>query len=80
VPAAIDRVQKCQIYLNTCDKGGFVLEKIPVTFARTVDDDSIVIGLGANDSSQTDLKDYQSFLLGDRDTSWDIGWTCPSAD
>lgn len=77
IPETIDRLHNCMLFLDVFDDGGFVLQKIPLIFQRTVDDQSVTIGLSANDSSQMDLHDYQSFLNAKPETSWDIGWACP---
>ena len=63
--------------LDIYDEGGFVLQKIPIVFEKTVDDHTVVTGLSANDSSQMDLNNYQSFLSSKPESSWNIEWSCP---
>jgi len=78
IPETIDRLQKCLLFLNTYDDGGFVLQKIPLFFTTRVDDHGVATGLSANDSSQMDLNNYQSFLAAKPDSSWEIDWSCPT--
>lgn len=77
VSETIDRLHNCTLFLSVYDDGGFVLQKIPLILQRTVDDQSVIVGLSANDSSQMDLKDYQNFLSANPQASWNIEWACP---
>jgi hypothetical protein len=70
----IDRLQKCQLNLRLLDGGGFLVQTIPLWFARSVDDHSAVKGLSANDASQMDLSDYRSFLKPG--AGWEMSWSC----
>ena len=79
IPETIERLQGCMLSLYLYDEGGFVLQKIPIVFEKTVDDHTVVTGLSANDSSQMDLNNYQSFLSSKPESSWNIEWSCPKS-
>lgn len=78
IPETVERLQACSFLLDIYDEGGFILQKIPLSFIRIVDASSVTDGLNANDSSQMDLNNYQSFLKANYNSSWDIAWYCPS--
>lgn len=80
VPAALDRIDLCVISLHLFDSSGFILEKIPVSFMRGVDQNSNLIGLKANDSYQMGLQEYKSLLASSAmnlDGAWSVTWACP---
>lgn len=74
--AALERFHNCNTTLVLYDNGGFVLRRISVIFSRTVDADSKVTSLDANDSAPMDLTEYRGFLKTDAKTSWQIAWFC----
>jgi len=76
VPNLISRLHDCTYTLRLMDSGAFVLQRVPVVFQTTVDDEGIAIGMDSNDYFAMQLAQYRSFLSAKREESWDVVWHC----
>ena len=77
IPESLDRLQRCGFTLRLLDEGGFILQKIPITLIKTVDDKGIVASLNDNDSSPMQFSEYKSFMAATPTGSWELTWRCP---
>ena len=71
-PKFINSLHRCTFTLNAYDHGGFVLRHVPLPFMRTIADSGDVTSMSSNDLVQMDVAEYENFILG----SWDVSWNC----
>lgn len=73
----VRRMNQCLISLVLYDSDGFLLRKVPLSFALGADQDAHITALSANDATQMDADEYRK-LKGDTKEagSYSIDWAC----
>ena len=69
-------VDRCSLFVNLYDSGGFLVRSIPIHFDFVVDDSAprekqLVTALNANSASQISADEYRMFIRGG---SWEPAW------